>query len=935
MPSPSARPPANAPKPARPSGLRERLFSALGTLSTRRPGVVVALFLVLSALAYLYVRDFPIRTAYLDLLPQEDPLILKFQSVEQEMASTDVIAVLFTLVALPQSMEERERILVTAAERVIANLDLDNTPDLVSVSYRAGEGVVVPPELLIFQTLSPKELDRLREIAREFETRLLVPPAVQPLDDTLRATPRLEQADPAVVRAMLGELAEAGRAALSLLEEILAGQELLAEAAAISRTVLARPAPEVTGDPILSRDRDHLVLQIWPSRRAFESLPFNQAVTHVVRDAVAQAALDDLGVTAGITGTYVTTVEADVMIRQDMGLVTVVSSVVVFVLVLLAFASPLLCLAAVMPVLVSALFTMAWAKFAVGGFNLLTVFLPALILGLGIDFSIHILSRYVEERAKGRGVKAALVIAVRTKGVACLTAAVTTAAVFSCLLLSHSRALWEMGAITGIGILISLLTTLLLAPALVALMVRTRRLARKRPIASTTALRPAYRRFLRLRPGVVAVALILTGAIGYQAAQVRFRFVSDELAPATPSQGLLTTILREFAGEVWLGDAFRFFVSDPAEIAPLERTLAGHAMVHSVISVRSLLPQELLGGETSILDLPATDILRGFDDFGTRLAVWDEMLAKLQNHIIDLAQLEFAALIGGQPELAEALSRGIYDLTNLLWTLEQVDAETAQARLEEMSEDVAVLATLVQKVTDLPPEPVLLEQILAIVPIEIRSQLYTKSGKYVVEARMGRALREGNNLPLFLDWADELRVERFGLPEVTARLEEYMRRDFLVSTALALLVIFLLVWRDFPRPVEAALALAPLGMGYVWMLAGMNLIGIQFNFTNIVISPLLIGIGVDSAVHLLHRVKEERAEGGDAAVRGAAASAVPIAVSSLTTMASFGALLVAHTPGLRLLGTSALLGLGFTLLWSVTFLPAAAAFLVEKAKPRV
>jgi len=203
----------------------------------------------------------------------------------------------------------------------------------------------------------------------------------------------------------------------------------------------------------------------------------------------------------------------------------------------------------------------------------------------------------------------------------------------------------------------------------------------------------------------------------------------------------------------------------------------------------------------------------------------------------------------------------------------------------------------------------------------------------VVEARVTPSIYEGRNLQTFLDWADGLGFERFGLPEVTAQIEGYMKRDFLVSTVLAVAIIFLLVWRDFPRLVKAALALAPLGMGYVWMLAGMNLLKIQFNFTNIVISPLLIGIGVDSAVHLLHRVDEERA-GADAAVRGAAASAVPIAVSALTTMAAFGALLAARTPGLRLLGASALLGLGFTLLWSLTFLPAAVALLVEKAKPR-
>ncbi|MFH1609521.1 MAG: MMPL family transporter [Candidatus Bipolaricaulota bacterium] len=894
----------------------------------------MALFLALTGLSVLYVRDFPIRTAYLDLLPQEDPLVVEFQSVEQEMASTDVIAVLLTLSSPPQDLAARAEVLFAAAEKVINELDELGSPDIVSASYRVGEGIPTPAQLLIFRTLSPAEVDRLRQIAAEVQDRFPALPKTGSLEEVLAGLASAEFADPAAVRAALTDLAATGRSARNLLEGILAGQGLLAEAATITRAVRVRPAPEEIGEPILSRDRTRLILQVWPSRRAFESLPYNQRVTGVVRDAVARAGLDDLGVEAGITGTYVMTVEADEAIRRDMSLVTIISSAAVFGLIFLILMKPSLCLAAVVPVSLSALFTMAWAKFAVGGFNLLTVFLPALVLGLGDDFCIHILSRYVEERAKGQDVKTALGIAVRTKGGACLTAAATIAGVFSCLLLSHSRALWEMGVIMTVGILFTLAGALFLTPALVALTVRDRRPPRKRSIASTVLLHSVYRRFLHLRPGVVAVGLILTGALAYQASRVEFRFVSIQLAPVTPAQTVLATITREFSGEVWLGDSFRFFCEHPEDVRPLEEKLAAHPLVHSTASVRDLLPQELLRGEVSIWDLPVADVQRAVADLRERLGQWDTTLGRLQTLIVDLTQLELLAIVRGRPDLAEVLSQGVDDLVRLLWELEGVDEEEYRARLAEMATDLEELRLFVQAIEDLPPEPALLGQILAVLPVEVRSQYHTKSGQYVVEARMTRAIHEGRNLQTFLDWADGLDVERFGLPEVTARLEVYMKRDFLLSTVLAVLIIFLLVWRDFPRPVEAALALAPLGMGYVWMLAGMNLLGIQFNFTNIVISPLLIGIGVDSAVVLLHRVAEERVAGGDAVVRGAATTAIPIAFSSLTTMAAFGALLAAHTPGLRLLGTSALLGLGFTLLWSLTFLPAAIALLVEKTKPR-
>jgi hypothetical protein len=130
------------------------------------------------------------------------------------------------------------------------------------------------------------------------------------------------------------------------------------------------------------------------------------------------------------------------------------------------------------------------------------------------------------------------------------------------------------------------------------------------------------------------------------------------------------------------------------------------------------------------------------------------------------------------------------------------------------------------------------------------------------------------------------------------------------------------------RPLLAA---APLVLGYVRMLGGKRVLKIPFNFINITISPLLIGVGVDNGVYLLVRYMEERGVNREGAMeRSGKTTATAVIVTSVTTLAVFGSLLLARTPGLRVLGICALLGVGFALLFTLLFLPA--AFRVERGK---
>jgi uncharacterized membrane protein YdfJ with MMPL/SSD domain len=111
------------------------------------------------------------------------------------------------------------------------------------------------------------------------------------------------------------------------------------------------------------------------------------------------------------------------------------------------------------------------------------------------------------------------------------------------------------------------------------------------------------------------------------------------------------------------------------------------------------------------------------------------------------------------------------------------------------------------------------------------------------------------------------------------------------------------MWADLGSQRQALLAMAPLAVGLVWMVGAMALLGVHVNFMNIFVMTMIIGIGVDYGIHLLHRWSEA---GADPSALSETAKA--IAVAALTSVAGFGSLVLSHFPGLRSVGVAAILG---------------------------
>jgi predicted RND superfamily exporter protein len=902
---------------------KRAFFLWLGAFVTKNAPWVVLFFALLVGAALSYIREFPIRSSYLDLLPLGDPLVEKYESVQAELRGLDVAAILLKLENPPEDPAGRARLLFAAADRVIAELD----PAVIArASYFLQAQERIPPELLIFRALYPEERERLSVIVAELSAYLSRLAEVQGI-----SLPAELPNDPEELDRVLGALVGAGQSALKLFAEIPEIRDLLVEAGEIVKRAQSRTVPAEAGQPLLSLDHTRLVIQVWPTQPVYASQEFNRRVRDELRRAVAAAEISRLGVTAGFTGGYIHSTEVEDSIRRDMAWVTILSTFLIVLFTLLALGSPILSVLALLPVAISAILTVAWAKFSVNGFNLLTTFLPALVLGLGIDYSLHLFSRFSEARRDGASFAEAVLSAVEAKGVASLVAAATTAAVFCCLLFSRSRALWELGVIMSLGIGISFVSVFTLGPALLVLTGRIFPKLRGRPLLDRERLYRPYRNLLLLRRGVILFSLILTAVALAKAVRVEFKFASGELVPPTSAQAVLQEIVENFGGEIWLGDVFRVFVPDPRELGPLSEKLKAHPLVDSVLSARALLPWELLGEATKLQNIPVSQAKDGLSALSSLLERWPELGSQMEETAALFSLFELRALLLGEARKALVFSKRAEDFFELAEEIKATDPVPIQEALSAMNEALGSLEAFAQKLRALPSEEKLMEQILALLPEEIRSQ-YRISRGYILEIRVRPALYQGRNLEEFVNWLRGFDVDYVGSPEIQLALEHHMRRDFFFTSGLALFFIFLVVLVDFRKPQRALLSLVPLAMGYAFMLGGMAALRLRFNFTNIVISPLLIGLGVDGAVHFLHRYyEEEEKHEREAAILAAAATTGPTLGSYLTTMASFGALLSAHTPGLRFLGASALLGLGFTTLWMCLFLPALVAEL-QKTK---
>ncbi len=552
--------------------------------------------------------------------------------------------------------------------------------------------------------------------------------------------------------------------------------------------------------------------------------------------------------------------------------------------------------------LVGMAWAFGWATVSVGHLNILSVTFTVTMIGVGIDYGTYYVGRYLELRRAGHDCAAALLETSGSVGPGILTGAVTTAVAFFCAAFTSFVGVAELGMIAGGGILLCAAAELLVLPALIAVVDRSRlggRIPQPVPVHAWLAPLVRHRRFVAFA-GLAGTLALVGGLPELEYDHNLLNLQADGLESVAVEKKLLA----ECDQSVW----YALSIADSREeLLERKRLLTALPSVERVDEIASLLPVD------EELKRPIIERIRG------RLATLPERPPEIPvdrlealGETLGWAQTEAMKRPGGlrtawQLERSrEQLRRlGPEDCYRSLAAFQQRSAGDLLSRLHALA-----------GVAD--PEPPRLEDL----PPSLVERFVGSSGRHLLKIYGRGDIWRFESLEKFVKDVRSVDPRATGNPLQAYEASLEMKRSYEQAAIYALIVILAVLWLDFRSLSSAALAALPLALGMAQTLGLMGLLGIDLNPANLIGIPLILGIAVDYGVHIVHDALERPGP-----YRISASTANSVLVDALTTILGFGALMVADHKGLESLGRVLTLGVTTCTVTSLVFLPILLSYL--------
>ncbi|MBN1652929.1 MAG: MMPL family transporter [Deltaproteobacteria bacterium] len=743
------------------------------------------------------------------------------------------------------------------------------------------------------------------------------------------------------------------------------------------------------------KERLHLVV-MFPDLASDEGKHLSELVERI--RAARDQALDAAGaadVRAQLTGDPALSADELSILQRGMRKTSILTALGILLLLLFSFRSLRYALLTLVPLTAGIIITLGFAQLVYGGLNLVTSSFVSILLGLGIDFGVHLNHRYGEERrlagdnsnamrvsvqasnksaanspvkpsapagpatmvlavpdARGRGRRgdsnrtapgsvpvlqdelAAVVakqhyprerIAMRrallraSPGIG--TGALTTILAFMTVSFTDFTAFAELGVIAVIGIGVMLCCTFMLIPSLMRLFARDG-LAPTSELPGLVRLVSFVARVPRAVLGLAGVALVfsITSII------VRGPVFDGRFFNFLPEQTESVRALRRIENLKGMGPVFANFEVDSFQaaraLAVRLRTVEEIAQVQSVTDMlppldngrrKALSEAVALFGERSGVEVPSHKQTKGVFDSKRLIAAVTDLRDTLDEVAFALGQA------GRDAEPARRVSASLLRLGNSIERLanEQAGAiDRVEGRIAGLLYRALSTAQAVARRGSYAPEDI---------PRIFRPRFISKDGsRLALYAYPSADIWDAGFAERFTRSVFAIDPEASGLAVNVHQNERLVIDGFIQAAVLSAVLVALTLLLVFRNAADASLALLPVILGWVWMLAVMPPLGLSFNLANIVALPLLLGIGLDAGTHMVHRYRESRAIGNDCArlsdlVQGTGAAVI---VASLTTMIGFGALTAAEYRAMQSMGLLLSVGIGLSMLASVVVLPA-------------
>lgn len=551
--------------------------------------------------------------------------------------------------------------------------------------------------------------------------------------------------------------------------------------------------------------------------------------------------------------------------------------------------------------------SLGYITLAVGHLNILSISFGVILIGLGIDFGVHYVARYLQLRRTVPSSDEALVQTAGGVGPGIVTGAVTTAIAFFVAGLTDFTGVAELGVIAGGGILLCCLGALVVLPAMIHLSDANHpERAFPAPLDIHGWLGPLFSRPLVL----LAVTAAGTGLLSLGIGRLYYDHNLLNLQPAgLESVELERRLLEKSDKSAW----FALSIAESREeLLRRKDQFLRLPSVERVEEIASFFPADD-GRKSEIIER-----------IGCRLADLPERPPMIPSDPPDelgrvLAGVQ--ATVMGSPQAARIRR----ELDQVRVALRSMSPSECYGRLSAYQHHMAgdLLSRLHTLRTMADPEPPQLTDL----PQSLVKRFVGKDGKkFLLQIYSKGEIDSGGKKVSIWDMegmekfvADVRSVDprATGNPLQTYEASRQMKQSYIQAAWYALAAILLVLYLDFRSIRYTLLAMLPVGLGMLQLFGLLGILDIPLNPANMIVLPLILGIGIDDGVHVVHDFRRSHGP-----YRISASTASAVLITSLTTMVGFGSLMIASHQGLQSLGRVLTIGVSCCLFTSLVMLPA-------------
>lgn len=496
----------------------------------------------------------------------------------------------------------------------------------------------------------------------------------------------------------------------------------------------------------------------------------------------------------GLSGTFRNKVDEYRAIMHDLRFSAIFAILGVTLVLMIYFRQFFAPIYIVLPLFMALAITFGLTYWVIGSLNTITSFLIAVLMGLGIDYGIHVYARFCEERNKGKDTRQALQVSLKKLLRASATAATTTIVAFYSLMFTDFKGFNHFGFIAGTGIALAFISYFTVFPCLILLADRFSLLFKKKRVrqVSSVPLRqkmPLAMPFLIISLSFTLVSIICLPGLAFEYDFSNLKIVIPE------HQKLKDQVRRVFKGSfspaILISEDHRALKEVVKVLREIKQKDQDTPTIDSIRSIFDLIPEQQaakLREIKKIRKLLADDTLKLIKDKENKRKI---------NDFKKLAEVRKKISIKDLPANVLNKFRGEDgSLGDFIYVLPSVQLRDGKAAIR-FAEDVAQVKTAY-------------------------GTFYASSDAIIFADMLKAMTRDGKRA--------------------------------LIYTFLAVFLILLIDRRNFW---QTLIVVTPLLVGLLWMVGIMVLFAIKLNFLNAIVLPSIIGIAVDHGVHIYHRYRSE------------------------------------------------------------------------------